>query len=76
MDRILVCGLTSNLGGIEKVILNFYQFMNKEKYALDFLCLGMKKLVFIKNLKKFLSMKLIIIIFQNQVIIHFSLEKN
>ena len=40
MDRILVCGLTSNLGGIEKVILNFYQFMNKEKYALDFLCLG------------------------------------
>lgn len=52
MYRILVCGLTSNLGGIEKVILNFYQFMNKEKYALDFLCLGNEKIGFHQEFEK------------------------
>lgn len=52
MYRILVCGLTSNLGGIEKVILNFYQFMNKEKYALDFICLGNEKIGFHQEFEK------------------------
>ena len=46
MYKILVCGLTSNLGGIEKVILNFYQAMDKERFALDFICLGNEKIGF------------------------------
>lgn len=46
MYKILVCGLTSNLGGIEKVILNFYQYMDKEKFHLDFINLGEGKVGF------------------------------
>ena len=30
MYKILVCGLTSNLGGIEKVVLNYYNSMDRK----------------------------------------------
>lgn len=52
MYKILVCGLTSNLGGIEKVVLNYYSSMDKEKFGLDFICLDNKKIGFYEKFEE------------------------
>ena len=36
--RVLVFGMTSNPGGVESVIMNYYRYINKEKIQFDFLC--------------------------------------
>ena len=38
MIKILVFGITQNPGGVESVIMNYYQKLNKEKIQFDFLC--------------------------------------
>lgn len=40
MQKILILGLTPNLGGTEKVILNLYKHMNKDNFHFDFLLFG------------------------------------
>lgn len=43
--RILMSGMSSNIGGIETFIYNFYKNMDKEKYQLDLLVLDYGKKV-------------------------------
>ena len=38
MIKILVFGITQNPGGVESVIMNYYQKLNKDKIQFDFLC--------------------------------------
>ena len=38
MIKILVFGITQNPGGVESVIMNYYQKLNKNKIQFDFLC--------------------------------------
>lgn len=38
MNRILVFGMTENLGGVESVIMNYYRKIDKKKIQFDFLC--------------------------------------
>ena len=38
MKRILVYGMTDNLGGMEAYIHNIYQHLDKEKIQFDFVC--------------------------------------
>lgn len=52
MYKILVCGLTSNLGGIEKVVLNYYNSMDRKKFGVDFLCLDDKKVGFYEKFEE------------------------
>ena len=37
MYKILVFGMTDNKGGLESVVKNFFTFMDKEKFHLDFI---------------------------------------
>lgn len=38
MKNILVYGMTENSGGVESVIMNYYNFVNKNKIHFDFIC--------------------------------------
>lgn len=38
MIKVLVFGITQNPGGVESVIMNYYQKLNKNKIQFDFLC--------------------------------------
>lgn len=38
MYKILVFGMTNNRGGMESVIKNFFTYMDKDKFHLDFVC--------------------------------------
>lgn len=38
MYKVLVHGLTPNLGGLEAFILNYYQYMNHDNIHFDFIC--------------------------------------
>lgn len=46
MKKILIIGLTSNVGGIETNIINFYKKINKSKYKIDFINRSKKPLAF------------------------------
>ena len=37
-DRVLICGLTENKGGIESYIMNIYRNIDRRKLQFDFLC--------------------------------------
>ena len=37
MKKVLVVGLTDNLGGIESVVMNYYRNINRKKVQFDFL---------------------------------------
>ena len=38
MKRILVYGMTDNLGGLEVYIYNIYQHLDKDQIQFDFVC--------------------------------------
>ena len=38
MYKILVFGMTNNRGGMESVVKNFFTYMDKDKFHLDFVC--------------------------------------
>lgn len=46
MERILVFGMTENPGGVEKVIYNYYQKIDREKLQFDFLCNSHNKIAY------------------------------
>lgn len=48
MKRVLIIGMSLNVGGAEKSLVNFLNLMNKEKYSVDLL-LFQKKGVFLKQ---------------------------
>lgn len=52
MYKILVCGLTPNMGGLERVVLNFFRYMNKDKFHLDFICTEQEKVAFWEDFEK------------------------
>lgn len=51
MYRILVFGMTSNYGGVESVIMNYYRNFDKNRLSLDFLCTS-KNVAFEKEILK------------------------
>ena len=46
MKRILVFGMTENPGGVEKVILNYYEHIDREALQFDFLCNSHEKVAY------------------------------
>lgn len=50
--RILHVGLSSNLGGIEKYLVNIYRNINHNKFELDFLVFKGKKVCFFEEISK------------------------
>jgi glycosyltransferase involved in cell wall biosynthesis len=46
MKKILIIGLTSNIGGIETSIFNMYKKLNKKKYKIDFINRSLKPMAF------------------------------
>lgn len=38
MNKVLVFGITDNMGGIESVIMNYYRTIDRNKIQFDFLC--------------------------------------
>ena len=50
MKRVLVFGMTSNPGGIESVIMNYYRKIDKKKLQFDFLCVS-KKIAYEEEIK-------------------------
>lgn len=52
MYNVLVFGMTENPGGIETVIMDYYQKLQDKKIHFDFLCNTKKKVAYEKNIKK------------------------
>ena len=50
--KILHVGLSSNLGGIEKYLVNIYRNINHNKYEMDFLVFKGKKVCFFDEISK------------------------
>lgn len=44
MKRILVCGLVPDIGGLEKIVLDFYNHIDTNEFELEFLLQGLKML--------------------------------
>ena len=46
MKKILIVGMTTNLGGIESCIMNYYRNINKNLFHFDFLCNSYNKIAY------------------------------
>ena len=51
-DRVLICGLTENKGGIESYIMNIYRNIDRRKLQFDFLCGENQTIAFSDEIKK------------------------
>ena len=53
MKRVLVCGLVPDVGGLEKIVVDFYNNVNTDEFEFDFKVQKMLNLVIIlKNCAK------------------------
>ena len=52
MKRILVCGLVPDIGGLEKIVLDFYNHINTTEFELEFLLQGSEDVEFSEHFKK------------------------
>ena len=52
MYKVLVCGLTHNPGGMERVVYNFFKNMNRDMFHFDFICTGSHKIAFSEEFDK------------------------
>lgn len=50
--KVLVIGMTSNFGGIEAVIMNYYKKIDSNIITFDFLCFSEEKMAFADYVKK------------------------
>lgn len=51
MKRILVFGMTENLGGIESFIINYYRNIDRDEIQFDFLCNTLNKVAYEEELQ-------------------------
>lgn len=51
MYRVLVFGMTDNYGGVERVVMNYYNEFDKSKVHFDFLCNTLNKMAYEDELK-------------------------
>ena len=52
MKRILVCGLVPDIGGLEKIIVDFYNHIDTSEFELEFLLQGPENVEFSDHFKK------------------------
>ena len=59
MKRILVCGLISDIGGLEKIVVDFYNHIDTSEFELEFLLQGPKDVDFSDHFKKLCRNKIV-----------------
>ena len=59
MKRILVCGLVPDIGGLEKIVLDFYNHMDTNEFELEFLLQGPEDVDFSEHFKKLCRNKIV-----------------
>ena len=52
MKRVLVCGLVPDIGGLEKIIVDFYNNLNTDDFEFEFLLQGPEDVEFSDHFKK------------------------
>ena len=61
MKRVLVCGLVPDIGGLEKIVVDFYNNINTDEFEFEFLVQGPEDVEFSEHLKK---------LFRNPIVVH------
>ena len=59
MKRILVCGLVPDIGGLEKIVADFYNHIDTSEFELEFLLQGPKDVDFSEHFKKLCRNKIV-----------------
>ena len=59
MKRILVCGLVPDIGGLEKIVVDFYNHIDTSEFELEFLLQGPKDVDFSEHFKKLCRNKIV-----------------
>ena len=59
MKRILVCGLVPDIGGLEKIVVDFYNHIDTSEFELEFLLQGPKDVDFSDHFKKLCRNKIV-----------------
>ena len=59
MKRILVCGLIPDIGGLEKIVVDFYNHIDTSEFELEFLLQGPKDVDFSDHFKKLCRNKIV-----------------
>ena len=59
MKRILVCGLVPDIGGLEKIVVDFYNHIDTSELELEFLLQGPKDVDFSEHFKKLCRNKIV-----------------
>ena len=59
MKRILVCGLIPDIGGLEKIVVDFYNYIDTSEFELEFLLQGPKDVDFSDHFKKLCRNKIV-----------------
>ena len=52
MIKILYIGMSSNMGGIEKYLINLYRYKNKKKFQINFLVFAGERPCFYEEIKE------------------------
>ena len=60
MKRILVCGLVPDIGGLEKIVLDFYNHIDTNEFELEFLLQGSEDVEFSDHFKNLCRNPLIV----------------
>ncbi len=53
MKRVLVCGLVPDIGGLEKIVVDFYNNINTDDFEFEFLLQGPENVEFSDHLKNY-----------------------
>ena len=59
MKRILVCGLIPDIGGLEKIVVDFYNHIDTSEFELEFLLQGPEDVDFSEHFKKLCRNKIV-----------------
>ena len=60
MKRILVCGLVPDIGGLEKIVLDFYNHIDTNEFELEFLLQGSEDVEFSDHFKSLCRNKTVV----------------
>lgn len=60
MKRILVCGLIPDIGGLEKIVVDFYNHIDTSEFELEFLLQGPEDVEFSDHFKNLCRNPLIV----------------
>ena len=52
MKRVLVCGLVPDVGGLEKIVVDFYNNINTDEFEFEFLLQGPENVEFSDHFKR------------------------